>query len=1490
MKDLGARRQLPLIFFAPVTLLALLTLSGCQGLDAQGSNATNGRLLVTNPTLTFGTVVLGTNQVLTNTIVNTSFARITLTRASLSQSDFTLSGPELPMTLNPGQGVSFSVTYAPHAQGSSTGTVFLASSATAFSTSFIVSGTAVKPGTLTVSPAPISLGNVRVGATQNQQATFSNTGGTNLTITQATVNGNSFTLSGLKLPVTLAPNQSVNANVSFTPTAGGAQSGSISVQASVAMAVNQFFPGPRRFTPVSLFNTTVSVPLSASGTTAGQLAVNPASITMGNVPVGSSQVQAGTLTNMGGSNVMVSQAAATGSGFSVSGINAPMTLAPGQSTNFSVRFTPPSSGSSSGNVMFMSDAANSSLAVPVAGSGVTPGTLSASQATLSFGSVLVGNNQSMQETLTNSGGSSVTISQTTATGNGFGVSGLSLPLTLAAGQSATFNVTFAPQASGALTGYLAITSNASNSLGVSLSGTGITAGSLAASSPTLSFGGVPVGNNQSVQETLTNSGGSSVTISQATVTGNGFGVSGLSLPLTLGAGQGVNFNVAFAPQAGGSAAGTISIASNASNSTLLLSLSGSGVTPGSLTASAPSLSFGNVQVGGNQSLPETLTNSGGSSVTISQATISGSSFAISGLSLPVALAPGQSVSFNVAFAPQAATSTTGSISIASSASNPTLAVALSGSGVTQGSLTANSSSLSFGNVQVGGNQSLPETLTNAGGSSVTISQATVTGNGFSVSGLSLPLTLAAGQSTSFNVAFAPQAGSAVTGYLAITSNASNSLGISLAGTGVALGALTASSPSLSFGNVLVSNTQSVQETVTNSGGSSVTISQATVTGPGFGLSGLNLPLTLAAGQSTSFSVTFAPQSGGSSTGGISIASNASNPTLPVALSGNGVTPGSLTASVSSLSFGNVQVSNSQSLQETLTNSGGSSVTISQATVTGTGFGVSGLSLPLTLAAGQATSFSVTFAPQSGGSSTGGISIASNASNPTLPVTLSGNGVTPGSLTASASSLSFGNVQVSNSQSLQETLTNSGGSSVTISQATVTGTGFGVSGLSLPLTLAAGQSTSFNVAFAPQASGAVTGYVAITSNASNSLGVSLAGTGVTAGTLTASSSSLSFGNVLVSNTQSVQETVTNSGGSSATISQVSVSGSGFAVSGLSLPMTLAAGQSTSFNVNFAPQAAGSASGSLSIVSNASNATLAISLSGTGSTPGVLAVTSSSLSFGNVQVSATQSLPETVTNSGGTSLTISQANVSGTGFAVTGLSLPLTLAPGQSFTFGTTFTPTSSGNAGGTLSLVSNASNPTLTVSLAGTGAVSGQLTVSPASLNFGSVVTGQSSSLPASISASGASVRVSSAMFGTSEFTLSGVTFPLTLAAGQSASFQVVFTPQASGTASDTASFLSNAANSPAVESLGGTGTTPPQHSVSLSWNGGGADVTGYNIYRSTASGSQGAKMNSTLDASPDYSDSSVQAGQTYYYVTTAVNGSGMESAASNQVKVVIPTP
>ena len=229
-------------------------------------------------------------------------------------------------------------------------------------------------------------------------------------------------------------------------------------------------------------------------------------------------------------------------------------------------------------------------------------------------------------------------------------------------------------------------------------------------------------------------------------------------------------------------------------------------------------------------------------------------------------------------------------------------------------------------------------------------------------------------------------------------------------------------------------------------------------------------------------------------------------------------------------------------------------------------------------------------------------------------------------------------------------------------------------------------------------------------------------------------------------------------------------------------------------------------------------------------------------------------------------------------------------GQSYTFQTAFGPTVAGSVNGAISVASNASNTTVNISLSGTATASGLLTLSPASLNFGSVVVGQNKSMSATLGASGSSVTLSSATVSSPEFTMSGLPLPYTIAAGQSAQVNITFKPQSSGSASGSISFNSNASTTPMTETLLGTGTAAVQHRVDLSWNGSTSTVTGYNVYRGSQAGGPYSKINSLPNAGTNYSDSSVQAGQVYFYVTTAVDSTGSESLNSNEVSASVPSP
>jgi hypothetical protein len=78
------------------------------------------------------------------------------------------------------------------------------------------------------------------------------------------------------------------------------------------------------------------------------------------------------------------------------------------------------------------------------------------------------------------------------------------------------------------------------------------------------------------------------------------------------------------------------------------------------------------------------------------------------------------------------------------------------------------------------------------------------------------------------------------------------------------------------------------------------------------------------------------------------------------------------------------------------------------------------------------------------------------------------------------------------------------------------------------------------------------------------------------------------------------------------------------------------------------------------------------------------------------------------------------------------------------------------------------------------------------------------------------------------------------------------------------------------------------HTVSLSWTPSPSAVVGYNVYRRGVLGS--IRINSAPVTGASYVDRSAQSGQTYYYATKAVSPAGTESAPSNEVQVVVPSP
>jgi Abnormal spindle-like microcephaly-assoc'd, ASPM-SPD-2-Hydin/Protein of unknown function (DUF1573) len=811
---------------------------------------------------------------------------------------------------------------------------------------------------------------------------------------------------------------------------------------------------------------------------------------------------------------------------------------------------------------------------------------------------------------------------------------------------------------------------------------------------------------------------------------------------------------------------------------------------------------------------------------------------------------------------------------------------------TTASFQLNPTAVNFGSVAIGKQTIQTVSVTNTGNVALNLVKLTISDTHFTTTGMTTPIALAIGQSSNFRISVNPTAVGTLTGALTVQGDGgSTPVVVDLSATGVSSQPQLSLNPAaLSFGNVSTGLKATNKLVLSNAGAANLTISLLDLTGTDFSVSGITTPTTLTAGQSTEVLVTFSPRTAGSTTGNLSIASNdPANPAINVALSGTGMTAptGQLNASATNVSFGPVATGARAEQQIVLTNTGNTEVTISSITVAGAGLKTSGVEVPGTLNPAESAPLKVSFAPKEG-NVTGSITVVSNAANSPLKIAVTGTAAQAG-LSISPSSFDFGSVEDGHTTSQAFTVTNTGAAALTIEQLSVSGSGYTVSGLATPGTIGAGGNTTFTVLFAPMTAGDLAGTVDLISNAPNSPNVLfLHGKGKSASvTLSASPASLSFANVDTGTSSSKGITISNTGNTSVTISQVSVNAKDFSVSGMTAPLTLGAGQNAPLVVSFHPSASENVTGNITVVST-QGANAVVAVSGNGLQP-AMSITPSSTSFENVSVGSAASQTIQLQNTGTGTLSVSHVSVTGSGFSLGTLALPLILSSGQTSNFNVQFNPASAGAATGTVSVVSNAPNSPATIGLSGTGvAATRTLTFSATSVAFGTVSAGSSATQSVSLTNSGNSnVTVSQISESGTGFTLTGAATPVTLSAGQGMTFNVIFNPTTAGNDNGSVTVTSTAPGSPRSIALSGTGVQV-SHSATLSWRASSSSVSGYNVYRTTVSGSGYAKINSGLISGLTYTDITVQPGMTYYYVATAVDASGNESTDSNQAMAVIP--
>jgi len=296
------------------------------------------------------------------------------------------------------------------------------------------------------------------GTTLSQQIFLANTGSLTLNITSIVPSGD-FAATNT-CGSSLAGGASCTISVTFTPTAAGARTGTITITDSVASS-------PQK------------VALTGNGVTGLAATVSPTSLSFGNQTQGTtSAAQSVTLTNTGSGTLTItgfSFAGTNPSDFTLSstGCKQSQSLAVGASCTFGIAFAPQTVGNRSATLQITDNSAQSPRSVTLTGVGLAPPTVALSPTSLNFAAQIVGSTSPGQSvTLTTSGSGTLAIVSISTTTSDFGASN-NCGNSVAGGATCTITVTFTPTAAGGRAGTLVIASNAANGTQmVSLSGPG----------------------------------------------------------------------------------------------------------------------------------------------------------------------------------------------------------------------------------------------------------------------------------------------------------------------------------------------------------------------------------------------------------------------------------------------------------------------------------------------------------------------------------------------------------------------------------------------------------------------------------------------------------------------------------------------------------------------------------------------------------------------------------------------------------------------------------------------------------------------------------------------------------------------------------------------------------------------------------------------------------------------------------------------------------
>ena len=622
--------------------------------------------------------------------------------------------------------------------------------------------------------------------------------------------------------------------------------------------------------------------------------------------------------------------------------NLPLSLIPNGSASFGVQYFPPSGNTVSAQISIVAAINSQSTTFSFSLTGTSPRltysyVLPASAATdlnsgdrITFPATGTGSSSNAVVTVFNRGSATALIPGVTVTGAGFQLSGPLGSFQLAAGTQASFLVLFTPSSATASQGLLTLTL-ATGAVAFPLTGTA-TFTNLTATyafsdgnvrvltdGAAIVFPAIDINTTATANIEITNQGTAAGTISAIAVGGNGFRLAGSpALPATVGAGQSLRFGIVFAPTQAGSYTGSFrmdlagrSISGNLTASTAAATVSLAYIDPDTNNVIAlrdgGTLPFPNTAAGGSSSLALVMSNSGAGTALINSIVVNAATPAFQLLNLPAlpsTVPPGQQLRFGVRFSPPQQQAFSGALLV--SVNGLATTINLQGQGSAPQftyaygpgpTAAVPGSAIALGETTVGQSASITVSIANAGNADGQVSAIGVSGAGMALSDLPpLPLTLHAGGSQSFTLTFAPTQPGAVSGRMTIGSDTFTVSGTGIGSrltysyTNAAAAVPVAEGGAVIFPPLEVGKSEKLQFAIQNTGTSAAAISSISLSVPSasFALEQLPaLPLSLAAGATATFGVSFAPGAAGTLTASLLINS------ATFSLSGSGTQPPAL---------------------------------------------------------------------------------------------------------------------------------------------------------------------------------------------------------------------------------------------------------------------------------------------------------------------------------------------------------------------------------------------------------------------------------------------------------------------------------------------------------------------------------------------------------------------------------------------------------------------